>query len=159
MSHPLEWALWHLGQAPRRVLATDGTASLARIAPGPLPSGDPDRQVAAQVLRGSAFQPFDGDPLSGWHHVTLGFDARAEPWPRSRPDDEAPDGWCHRVLGAIRDNLLAFNAGATVPVTHDGVAVVSVGCSFEVAWIGRDKSDRDLFHVELPMTYALTGAS
>ena len=92
------------------------------------------------ILRGSSFEPFDGDPLAGWHRVTLGVDARAESSANADPDaDQSPDQWCQEVLTKIRDNLLAFSADG-VPVTNDGIAVVSIGCSFEVSWIGRDDS-------------------
>ena len=50
----------------------------AHIAPGQLPPGEPARQVAMSILRGSSFEPWDGDPLAGWHRVTLGVDASAE---------------------------------------------------------------------------------
>ena len=90
------------------------------------------------ILRGSSFEPWDGDPLAGWHRVTLGVDARAESSKRMRTLMRSShlDDWCQDVLTKIRDNLLSFSADG-VPVTNDGIAVVSIGCSFEVSWYGR----------------------
>ena len=62
---------------------------------------------------------------------------------------KAPDEWCQNVLTKIRDNLLSFSASDGVPVTNEGIAVVSIGCSFEVSWYGRDESGRELYHLEL----------
>ena len=153
MASALDWAYWHLGRVTdRRVLGGDDSV-LSYIAPGQLPPGNPARQVAMSILRGSSFEPFDGDPLAGWHRVTLGFDARAESSANADPDaDQSPDQWCQEVLTKIRDNLLAFSADG-VPVTNDGIAVVSIGCSFEVSWIGRDDSGREIYHLELPVVY------
>ena len=153
MASVLDWAYWHLARnTSRRVLDADGP--LNYIAPGQLPPGAPDRQVAMSILRGSSFEPFDGDPLAGWHRVTIGVDARAEPEATADPAaSESPGEWCHDVLTAIRDNLLSFSTGG-VPVTNEGIAVVSIGCSFEVSWYGRDESGRELWHLELPMVYS-----
>ena len=150
----LDWAYWHLGQDnSHRVLGGDDPV-LAYISPGQLPPGAPARQVAMSILRGSSFEPFDGDPLAGWHRVTLGVDARAESSANADPNaSESPDEWCDDVLTAIRDNLLVFSASG-VPVTNEGIAVVSIGCSFEVSWYGRDESARELYHLELPVVYA-----
>ena len=153
MSSILDWAYWHLGRdTSRRVLGGDDPV-LKYIAPGQLPPGEPARQVAMSILRGSSFQPFDGDPLAGWHRVTLGVDARAESSATSDESAEFPDTWCQEVLTKIRDNLLAFSADG-VPVTNEGIAVVSIGCSFEVSWYGRDDSARELYHLELPVVYS-----
>ena len=154
MSSILDWAYWHLARdTTRRVLKGDAPV-LSYIAPGQLPPGKPARQVAMSILRGSSFEPWDGDPLAGWHRVTLGVDARAESSAKAEPDaTETPDAWCQTVLTKIRDNLLSFSADG-VPVTNDGIAVVSIGCSFEVAWYGRDESGRELYHLELPVVYA-----
>ena len=153
MPSVLDWAYWHLAlNTTRRVLDADGP--LSSIAPGQLPPGDPDRQVAMSILRGSSFEPWDGDPLAGWHRVTLGVDARAESEETADPSaTDSPDEWCQDVLTRIRDNLLVFSAYG-VPVTHDGIAVVSIGCSFEVSWYGRDESGRELYHLELPVVYS-----
>ena len=106
------------------------------------------------ILPGSAFQPFDGDPLAGWHRVTLGVDARAEPEATAAPAAAvSPGEWCQDVLTKIRDNLLVFSASG-VPVTNEGIAVVSIGCSFEVSRYGRDESGRELWHLELPVVYS-----
>ena len=154
MASVLDWAYWHLARdTTRRVLNGDAPV-LSYIAPGQLPPGKPARQVAMSILRGSSFEPWDGDPLAGWHRVTLGVDARAESSAKEEPDaTETPDAWCQTVLTKIRDNLLSFSADG-VPVTNDGIAVVSIGCSFEVAWYGRDESGRELYHLELPVVYA-----
>ena len=154
MPSVLDWAYWHLGQDnSRRVLGGDDPV-LDYISPGQLPPGEPARQVAMSILRGSSFQPWDGDPLAGWHRVTLGVDARAESSANADPDaDESPEEWCDSVLTSIRDNLLVFSADG-VPVTNDGIAVVSIGCSFEVSWFGRDESARELYHLELPVVYS-----
>ena len=132
MTSLLDWAYWHLGQDnSRRVLGGDDPL-LSYIAPGQLPPGEPARQVAMSILRGSAFEPWDGDALAGWHRVTLGVDARAESSANADPAaTETPDEWCQDVLTKIRDNLLVFSSDG-VPVTNDGIAVVSIGCSFEV---------------------------
>ena len=154
MASVLDWAYWHLQRdTTRRVL--EGTDPvLKRIAPGQLPPGKPDRQVAMSILRGSSFEPWDGDPLAGWHRVTLGVDARAEKQKDVDPDSTDPPGaWCQDVLTKIRDNLLVFSADG-VPVTNDGIAVVSIGCSFEVSWYGRDETGRVLYHLEMPIVYA-----
>jgi hypothetical protein len=106
------------------------------------------------ILRGTSFEPFDGDPLAGWHRVTLGVDARAES--SANADlyaSESPGDWCQSVLTKIRNNMLSFSTGG-VPVIHNGIAVVSIGCSFEVSWFGRDESGRELWHLELPVVYA-----
>ena len=154
MASILSWAYWHLARdTTRRVLNGDAPV-LSYIAPGQLPPGKPARQVAMSILRGSSFEPWDGDPLAGWHRVTLGVDARAESSAKAEPDaTETPDAWCQNVLTKIRDNLLSFSADG-VPVTHDGIAVVSIGCSFEVSWYGRDESGRELYHLEMPIVYA-----
>ena len=151
MASVLDWAYWHLARnTTRRVLDADGPLSF--ISPGQLPPGEPARQVAMSILRGSAFEPWDGDPLAGWHRVTLGVDARAETSVDADSTD-SPHAWCQDVLTKIRDNLLVFSADG-VPVTNDGIAVVSISCSFEVAWYGRDESGRELYHLELPLVYA-----
>ena len=154
MASVLDWAYWHLARdTPLRVL--NGTDPVLKyISPGQLPPGKPARQVAMSILRGSSFEPFDGDPLAGWHRVTLGVDARAEPEATADPSAAvSPGDWCHDVLTKIRDNLLVFSASG-VPVTNDGIAVVSIGVSFEVSWYGRDESGRELYHLELPFVYA-----
>ena len=154
MASVLDWAYWHLARdTSRRVLRGDDPV-LTYISPGQLPPGEPARQVAMAVLPGSSFQPFDGDPLAGWHRVTLGVDARAESSANADPDaDESPEDWCQDVLTKIRDNLLVFSADG-VPITNEGIAVVSIGCSFEVSWLGRDESARELWHLELLFVYA-----
>ena len=82
------------------------------------------------------------------------MDARAESEATADPAAaESPGEWCQDVLTKIRDNLLSFSADG-VPITNDGIAVVSISCSFEVSWIGRDESARELWHLELPMVYA-----
>ena len=154
MASILDWAYWHLARdTTRRVLGGDDPV-LSDIDPGPLLPVKPDRRVAMSILLGSAFQPFDGDPLAGWHRVTLGVDARAESLAAARDPDaaESPDTWCHDTLTKIRDNLLVFSADG-VPVTHDGIAVVSISCSSEVSFIGPDESGRVLYHLELRFTY------
>ena len=135
MSSVLDWAYWHLARdTTRRVLRGDDPV-LSYISPGQLPPGKPARQVAMSILRGSTFEPWDGDPLAGWHRVTLGFDARAESSATADPDaTDSPDDWCQDVLTKIRDNLLVFSADG-VPVTNEGIAVVSIGCSFEVSLV------------------------
>ena len=101
-----------------------------------------------------SFEPRDGDPLAGWHRVTLGVDARAESEAKADPAAAvSPGEWCHDVLTKIRDNFLVFSTDG-VPVTNEGIAVVSIGCSFEVSWYGRDESARELWHLELPFVYA-----
>ena len=154
MSSVLDWAYWHLARdTTLRVLGEDGPV-LTYIAPGQLPPGGPARQVAMSILRGSSFQPFDGDPLAGFHRVTIGVDARAESEETADPDaTESPGDWCNGVLKAIRNNLLSFSTDG-VPVTHEGISVVSISCSFEVSWFGRDDSARELWHLELPIAYA-----
>ena len=153
MASVLDWTYWHLGlDTSRRVLGGSDPV-LDYIAPGQLPPGEPARQVAMSILPGSAFQPFDGDPLAGWHRVTLGVDARAESSATADVAAEHPDTWCQNVLKKIRDNLLSFSANG-VPVVNDEIAVVSIGCSFEVSWFGRDESARELWHLELPMVYS-----
>ena len=154
MASVLDWAYWHLERdTTRRVLRGDNPV-LSYISPGQLPPGEPARQVAMSILRGSSFEPWDGDPLAGWHRVTLGVDARAESEATADPDaDESPGEWCQDVLTKIRDNLLSFSVDG-VPVTNGGIAVVSIGCSFEVSWYGRDESARELYHLELPLVYA-----
>ena len=154
MASVLDWAYWHLARdTTRRVLRGDNPV-LDYISPGQLPPGEPARQVAMSILRGSSFEPFDGDPLAGWHRVTIGVDARAESEASADPDaTESPGDWCQDVLTKIRDNLLSFSSDG-VPVTNEGIAVVSIGCSFEVSWYGRDESGRELYHLELPFVYA-----
>ena len=154
MASVLDWAYWHLARdTTRRVLRGDNPV-LSYIAPGQLPPGEPARQVAMSILRGSSFEPWDGDPLAGWHRVTLGVDARAEPEATADPSaSQSPGQWCQEVLTKIRDNLLVFSADG-VPVTNEGISVVSIGCSFEVSWYGRDESGRELWHLELPIVYA-----
>ena len=154
MASVLDWTYWHLARdTTRRVLRGDNSV-LDYISPGQLPPGEPARQVAMSILRGSSFEPFDGDPLDGWHRVTLGVDARAESSANADPGAvEGPDEWCQRVLTKIRNNLLVFSADG-VPVTNDGIAVISISCSFEVSWYGRDESGRELYHLELPFVYA-----
>ena len=154
MASILDWAYWHLARDTTRRVLEGADPVLKYIAPGQLPPGKPARQVAMSILRGSSFEPWDGDPLAGWHRVTLGVDARAESSAKAEPDaTETPDAWCQTVLTKIRDNLLSFSADG-VPVTNDGIAVVSIGCSFEVSWYGRDESGRELYHLELPVVYA-----
>ena len=154
MASILDWTYWHLGRDTSRRVLGGSNPVLDCIAPGQLPQEEPARQVAMSILRGSSFQPFDGDPLAGFHRVTIGVDARAEPEATADPAaTESPGDWCNSVLTAIRNNLLSFNALA-VPVTHDGIAVVSISCSFEVSWFGRDESARELWHLELPMVYS-----
>ena len=154
MTSILDWAYWHLARdTTRRVLRGDNPV-LSYIAPGQLPPGEPARQVAMSILRGSSFEPWDGDPLAGWHRVTLGVDARAEPEETADPSaSQSPGQWCQEVLTKIRDNLLSFSVDG-VPVTNEGIAVVSIGCSFEVSWYGRDESGRELWHLELPVVYS-----
>ena len=158
-SHPLfDWAYWHLARdTSRRVLLGDDPV-LKCIAPGQLPPGEPARQVAMSItspLRGSSFEPWDGDPLAGWHRVTLGVDARAESEAKADPAAaESPDEWCQSVLTKIRDNLLSFSIDG-VPVTNEGISVVSVGCSFEVFQTVRGQrlslAARNWYHIcELP---------
>ena len=154
MADILTWCYWHLGRDTSRRILGGGAPVLDYISPGQLPPGEPARQVAMSILRGSSFQPWDGDPLAGWHYVTLGVDARAESSATAEPDaDQSPEDWCQNVLTKIRDNLLAFSADG-VPVTNEGIAMVSIGCSFEVSWYGRDESGRELWHLELPVVYA-----
>ena len=155
MASVLDWAYWHLARdTTRRVLGGDDPV-LSGIDSGPLLPVKPDRRVAMSILRGSSFEPWDGDPLAGWHRVTLGVDARAESLAAARDPDatESPDTWCHDTLTKIRDNLLVFSAYGVLPVTHDGIAVVSIRCSVEVMSIGQDESGRVLYHLELPFTY------
>ena len=153
MASILDWAYWHLARDTSRRVLGGADPVLSDIAPGQLPPGEPDRQVAMSILRGSAFEPWDGDPLAGWHRVTIGVDARAESEATADPAaTESPGDWCNGVLTAIRNNLLSFSADG-VPVTNDGIAVVSISCSFEVSWFGRDESARELWHLELPMVY------
>lgn len=151
--NPLDWIYWHLQiDSPRRVLGGLDPV-LEYIAPGQLPPREPDRQVAMSILRGSSFEPRDGDSLAGWHQVTLGVDARAESEETADPDaDLSPGEWCNNVLTKIRKNLLSFNS-AGVPVINKGIAVVSIACSFQASWFGRDESGRELYHLELPMVY------
>ena len=78
MASVLDWTYWHLGQAGTRRVLGGADPVLDYIAPGQLPPDEPSRQVAMSILRGSSFEPWDGDPLAGWHRVTLGVDARAE---------------------------------------------------------------------------------
>ena len=154
MASVLDWAYWHLARDTTRRVLEGADPVLKYISPGQLPPGKPARQVAMSILRGSSFEPWDGDPLAGWHRVTLGVDARAESSVDADKDStDPPHAWCQDVLTKIRDNLLVFSADG-VPVTHDGIAVVSIGCSFEVAWYGRDESARELYHLELPVVYA-----
>ena len=155
MTSVLDWAYWHLARDTygRRVLG-GADPVLKYIAPGQLPPGKPARQVAMSILRGSSFEPWDGDPLAGWHRVTLGVDARAESSANADKDStDPPHAWCQDVLTKIRDNLLSFSEDG-VPVTNDRIAMVSISCSFEVAWYGRDESGRELYHLELPLVYA-----
>ena len=119
MASVLDWAYWHLARdTSRRVIGGDDPV-IEYISPGQLPPGEPARQVSMSILRGSAFEPWDGDPLAGWHRVTLGVDARAESEAKVDPAaDESPDEWCHNVLTKIRDNLLSFSAdGVPSPMT------------------------------------------
>ena len=154
MASVLDWAYWHLERDTTRRVLRGGNPVLDCISPGQLPPGEPARQVAMSILRGSSFEPWDGDPLAGWHRVTLGVDARAESEAKADPAAaESPGEWCHDVLTKIRDNLLVFSTDG-VPVTNEGIAVVSIGCSFEVSWYGRDESARELWHLELPFVYA-----
>ena len=86
--------------------------------------------------------------------MTLGVDASAESEATADPAaSESPGEWCQDVLTRIRDNLLVFSTGG-VPVTNDGIAVVSIGVSFEVSWYGRDESGRELWHLELPLVFS-----
>ena len=154
MASVLDWAYWHLARNTSRRVLSGANPVIDYIAPGQLPPGEPARQVAMSILRGSSFEPWDGDPLVGWHRVTLGVDARAESESTADPAAaESPGEWCQDVLTKIRDNLLAFSA-AGVPVTNDGIAVVSIGVSFEVSWYGRDESGRELYHLELPLVFS-----
>ena len=154
MASVLDWAYWHLARNTSRRVLKGADPVLDYIAPGQLPPGKPARQVAMSILRGSSFEPWDGDPLAGWHRVTLGVDARAESSANAYKDStDPPHAWCQDVLTKIRDNLLVFSASG-VPVTNDGIAVVSIGCSFEVSWYGRDDSGRELYHLELPVVYS-----
>ena len=154
MASVLDWAYWHLARNTSRRVLEGADPVLDDIAPGQLPQDNPARQVAMSILRGSSFEPWDGDPLAGWHRVTLGVDARAESSEDVHKDStDPPHAWCQYVLTKIRDNLLVFSAGG-VPVTNDGIAVVSIGCSFEVSWYGRDDSGRELYHLELPVVYS-----
>ena len=154
MTSILDWTYWHLARnTSRRVLDVDD-GPLNYIAPGQLPPGEPARQVAMSILRGSSFEPWDGDPLAGWHRVTLGIDARAESSAHVDLDStDSPNAWCQAALTKIRDNLLSFSVDG-VPVTNDSIAVVSISCSFEVSWFGRDESGRELWHLELPIVYS-----
>ena len=150
----LDWTYWHLAIDNSRRVLGGSTPVLKYISPGQIPPGTPARQVAMSILRGSSFEPWDGDPLAGWHRVTLGVDARAEPEETADPDaSQSPGQWCQEVLTKIRDNLLSFSIDG-VPVTNEGISVVSIGCSFEVSWYGRDESGRELWHLELPLVYA-----
>ena len=117
MASVLDWAYWHLERdTSRRVLRGDDPV-LDYISPGQLPPGKPARQVAMSILRGSSFEPWDGDPLAGWHRVTLGVDARAESEAKADPAAAvSPGEWCYDVLTKIRDNLLVFSTDG-VPVT------------------------------------------
>ena len=154
MASILDWSYWHLQRDNSRRILGGADPVLSDIAPGQLPPDEPDRQVAMSILRGSSFEPWDGDPLAGWHRVTIGVDARAESEATADPSaTESPGDWCNGVLTAIRNNLLGFSADG-VPVTNDGIAVVSISCSFEVSWYGRDESARELWHLELPMVYS-----
>ena len=64
---------------------------------------------------------------------------------------ESPDDWCQDVLTKIRDNLLSFSTDG-VPVTNEGIAVVSIGCSFEVSLVrARRERAGSLYHLELPV--------
>ena len=80
MNSVLDWAYWHLARDTTRRVLLGGDDPVLRLhfAPGQLPPGEPARQVAMSILRGSSFEPWDGDPLAGWHRITLGVDARAE---------------------------------------------------------------------------------
>ena len=91
MPSVLDWAYWHLGQDNARRVLGGTSPVLNYISPGQLPPGEPARQVAMSILRGSSFQPWDGDPLAGWHRVTLGVDARAESSKRTA-DPNAAEG-------------------------------------------------------------------
>ena len=156
MPSPLDWAYWHLDQDNSRRVLGGTDPILDYISPGQLPPGEPARQVAMAILPGSSFQPWDGDPLAGWRNVTLGVDARAESEATADPSaSQSPGQWCQEVLAMIRDNLLSFNA-TSVPITNDGISVVSIGCSVEPSWLGRDDSGRELYHLELPMVYSET---
>ena len=98
MASVLDWAYWHLERdTTRRVLRGDDPV-LDCISPGQLPPGKPARQVAMSILRGSSFEPWDGDPLAGWHRVTLGVDARAESEAKADPAAAvSPGEWCNDV--------------------------------------------------------------
>ena len=155
MPSVLDWTYWHLGQDNARRVLGGSDPVLDYISPGQMPTGEPSRQVAMSILPGSSFQPWDGDPLAGWRNVTLGVDARAEPEATADPAaSQSPGQWCQEVLNKIRDNLLSFNAGSTVPITNDGIGVVSIGCSVEPSWLGRDESGRELYHLEMPIVYS-----
>ena len=154
MKSVLDWTYWHLDRDTSRRVLGGANPVLDYISPGQLPPDDPARRVAMAILPGTAFQPWDGDPLAGWHRVTIGVTARAESEATADPAAaESPGDWCNSVLTAIRNNLLSFSADG-VPVTNDGIAVVSISCSFEVSWFGREESARELWHLELPMVYA-----
>ena len=93
MPSVLDWTYWHLGQDNARRVLGGSDPVLNYISPGQLPPGEPARQVAMSILRGSAFEPWDGDPLAGWHRVTLGVDAqsrtRSDRGSRRRPSPRA----------------------------------------------------------------------
>ena len=156
MASVLDWAYWHLARDTygRRVLG-GADPVLSYIAPGQLPPGEPARQVAMSILRGSSFDPWDGDPLAGWHRVTLGFDSRAESSSTADPDaDESPDEWCDDVLTKIRDNLLVFSAQTACRSRMTGSPSCRSAARSRSHGTGETKAGRELYHLELPVVYA-----
>ena len=65
MASVLDWAYWHLERdTTRRVLRGDNPV-LGYISPGQLPPGEPARQVAMSILRGSILRAVGRRPASG----------------------------------------------------------------------------------------------
>ena len=157
MASVLDWSYWlpiarHDGDACLVAMIQCSATSLL----GKLPPGTPARQVAMSILRGSSFQPWDGDLLAGWHRGDAGRGCQSpNPKPRRTPAAaESPDEWCQDVLTKIRDNLLVFQRRRRAGHERRESPWSRLAARSNPSWYGRDESARELWHLEMPFVYA-----